>query len=162
MDSLNYIAHIGLGFLPDRYEIKYALCEDMPEIYDNLSKDIAVAQICNGLGELTAEINQHGKGKKAKVSTEKDASAQRLILSWDGPCLSSDLIDRINASYQEGAKCLYMPSRCGTQIAGNWLNLAGGTIRIENFQDPPYTVRNVIELPLQRDLTDLLQHPEHE
>ena len=90
----------------------------------------------------------HSQSDRRRVKTTLEGDVQILELAWNGDPLPEDVLDMINNGYREGAKLKDEPFRSGTRIAGYFLNRFKGNIRIENFQDGVYMVRNVVELPL--------------
>ena len=144
MESLNYGVKTGLGLLPVHKTVEYHLADELPKIYD----DTAIEQIRYGLSELGHEILRHSDCTRVKVSTERHEATQSVLIAWNGPHLAGDLVQRINDSYRIGAESRSMPERHGTQIAGHWFGFVNGVVRIENYKDGIYRVRNVIEFIL--------------
>jgi len=94
------------------------------------------------LMNLLVEVQDHSKSVKRRVSTFVDGGGQRIEFAWEGDPLGEEVIRRLNKKYQgEG-------EYHGSRIAGDLAREIGATLTIENFEDPPYRVRNVVKLPL--------------
>lgn len=158
MYSLNDIIKACAGNFPPKpewvldedygWDVEFDLSDELPGIYP--TEDISA--LFNALNNLIGEIIKHCMvsytKNKARVKTIIEGNIQILELAWNGDKLSEDEIEMINAAYQEGSGLSYEPSFSATRIAGYCLNKFGGKIRIENFEDGIYSVRNRVELPV--------------
>lgn len=117
------------------------LLRETPKIYDSLD-------LGDSIGNLVNEIQMHSQSDRRRVKTTLEGGVQILELAWNGDPLPEHVLDGINNGYQEGAKLKDEPLRSGTRIAGYFLDKFKGKVRIENFRDELYVVRNIVELPL--------------
>ncbi len=115
----------------------------MPEIYP-LTSD----PVFDAIGELFGEIYDHTESTRRKVKTAIQQGLQFVYLAWNGEPLDMILVSQINQAYKEGSHLSALPYRSGTRRAGFFLNLVGGSVMIENYEDGIYVARNVILLPI--------------
>lgn len=90
---------------------------------------------------LASEVNDHTRAENRRVKSSLQGKNVLVELAWDGEPLSQDVIDEVNSRY------LGEPGYSGSRLAGDFARELGGEIKIENFSDDLYTVRNIIRLP---------------
>ena len=115
----------------------------LPDFYDFESE----YPIVLGLINLKMEMMEYGKPTKVRVSTRSRRGMQVVEIAWDGKPIDKDYLGLINSRYKWGAERKDEPKISGTMIAGYFLNKVGARIRIENFEDDGYRVRNIVEFP---------------
>ena len=124
-------------------QIEFSL-QDLPDIYQGEEYNAVVL----GVGNIAREIDHHSESKHRRVTTSLEEDLQKVELAWDGPKIDDITIKRINLGYTTGRQLSNQPHQSGTLIASFFLNKVKGRVRIENFQNGIYVVRNVIELPV--------------
>jgi len=130
---------ILIGYGPETYspKVELDLCDNPPIFSDDV-----IYGISKSIFHLATEVNDHTEAKQRRVRTSLDNERFSIELAWDGTPLSPEQINEINNKYS--GKGRYS----GSQLAGGQVRKLGGKITIENFLDNPYTVRNIIEIPI--------------
>lgn len=125
----------NVGF--DNQEVELDLSPELSRDYSNTP--------CfeNGINNLIMETEEH-RGKKIKIVTRRDGTAEILEILSSGDPLSKETLQLVNAKYQEGKNLSERPRYSGSKIAAFQLAQLGGKIFIENTELQPYTVRNYV------------------
>jgi len=129
-------------FMKGKAEIELALDSDLPDVDDAVAQDVN-----EGIGQLLNEIRFYGRPTKVRFKTSQDPTQIYIELAWNVGALDERVLQRANAAYDKGMASEIQIFQGGSFTAGHYIGRNGGNLVIENFNDPIYSVRNMIVLP---------------
>jgi len=127
--------------------VDWKLSPEMPKIY--VPQSVPQRLVSELISSLEENIFHHNAVDRMRVET-RSGTMQTLEFAWDAP-LSPERIAEINSRYGWGRQLKEKPTsgmHLGTRAIGYCVAQLGGRVKIENFRDGLYVVRNVVELPL--------------
>lgn len=129
--------------LPKNVSLEVDLMPVLPDMYSHDDE----WNILSGLINLIQEMRQHANPQKVRIAVSVRPRVQVVEVAWGGKPLDEIHLCLINNRYMYGANSVEFPRTSGTMIAGFYLKRVGATVRMENFNDQDYRVRNIIEFP---------------
>lgn len=114
-----------------------------PETDKELSNEDFV-NILVGTANIASEIDQY-RGSHRKLSTRVEHDSIIMEFLSSGVPLNQETINRLNRSYD--GEQIHNFKLSGSYHIGDYFRKVNGVVRIENCDENPYTVRNVVTLP---------------
>ncbi len=145
MTPLEYLLRFHARIYWRGSEVEFDFSADVPA-----TKGDSLEEVVNAMAELMQEVKEHNpKSNKRKVSARVEGKKQIIIeLAWNGRPLPSYHLETATERYVAGMRSPVNTFAGGAFSAAQRIGKHGGTVRIENFEDPVYTSRNVVALPI--------------
>jgi len=140
--NLNDVVKFVLDGRTDDIFVEYQLSQSMRRDYSEYLHELNI-----GLSNLLDEMFEKGRGRhrtKMLINTSIDIHQIELLeFQLDGPTLSAEVIEMMNACYSGNTSAHYKTS--GSEYAGDYIRKAKGQITVKNSNKKDYSLRFILE-----------------